>query len=120
MIQTFVIKGTFVSLNKWTAQARNPKARARIKREHDKRVVEAVREYGIGPMNGPIRYHVLWVEPNRKRDLDNIAFGKKFVQDGLVKAGIIPNDTSKEIAGFSDSFAYDRKNPRIEITLEEI
>ncbi len=34
-----------------------------------------------------IRY--LWVEPNRRRDKDNIAFAKKFVQDSLVSCGVL-------------------------------
>lgn len=39
-----------------------------------------------------------------KHDLDNIAFGKKYVLDGLVKAGVLKNDDQKHVIGFNDQF----------------
>ena len=50
-----------------------------------------------------------WIEQNRKRDKDNIAFAKKFIQDALRLAGILKNDGWAEIAGFSDDFQVDPK-----------
>jgi len=40
------------------------------------------------------------------------------VLDGLVKAGIIPDDSPKYIHSFEDVFVLDRDNPRIVIDLE--
>lgn len=117
MRQTFEIPGRFVGLNEFYRM--NPYDQHKVKREHDNRVVLCARAAKVRPCKGRIKYHVLWVEENRRRDLDNVAFAKKFIQDGLVKAGVIKNDTHHEIAGFSDSFAYDAKNPRIVVTLEE-
>lgn len=117
MSQTFVIPGRFVSLNEFYRMG--PQQQARVKGEHDGRVAEAARVAKVRPCKRRVRYHCHWVEPNRRRDLDNVAFAKKFVQDGLVKAGVLRNDTHHEIAGFSDSFSYDPKNPRIIVTLEE-
>lgn len=68
----------------------------------------------------PVIIHYLWIEPSRRRDKDNIAFAKKFIQDALVEAGTLKNDGWDEIAQFTDDFAVDRKNPRIEVTIEEI
>lgn len=31
----------------------------------------------------PVVIHYLWIEPSRRRDKDNIAFAKKFIQDSL-------------------------------------
>lgn len=68
----------------------------------------------------PVRLHYTYYEKDRRRDKDNIAgFAHKVVQDSLVKQGILPNDGWNEISGFTDSFAVDRKNPRIEIEIEE-
>lgn len=117
MEQTFEIPGRFVSLNEFYRMHRYEQHVT--KEEHDGRVALCAKAAGIKPARGRITYHVHWVEQNRKRDLDNVAFGKKFVQDGLVKAGIIPNDTHHEIEGFSDSFGYDAKNPRIIVTIKE-
>ena len=117
MRQTFEIPGRFVSLNEFYRMDRFEQWRT--KQEHDERVAWCAKAAKLMPCRRRILYHVLWVEPNRKRDLDNVAFAKKFIQDGLVKAGIIGNDTYHEIAGFSDDFAYDPKNPRIVVTIEE-
>lgn len=117
MRQTFSIPGRMPSLNEFYRLDRYEQNR--VKRCCDELVAWSAKEAGIRPYDVPIRYHILWLEQNRRRDLDNIAFAKKFVQDGLVKARIIRNDTRHEIAGFSDSFGYDPMNPRIIVTLEE-
>lgn len=67
----------------------------------------------------PVAIRYLWVEPSRRRDKDNIAFAKKFIQDALVEAGVLRNDGWSEIEGFSDDFTLDPKNPRVEVTIEE-
>ena len=51
---------------------------------------------------------------------DNIAFAKKFIQDALVETGVLRNDGWSEIEGFTDNFALDPKNPRVEVTIEEM
>ena len=56
--------------------------------------------------------------PNRRRDKDNVAFAKKFIQDSLVHAGVLVNDGWNQIEGFTDDFAVDPKNPRVEVTIE--
>jgi hypothetical protein len=67
----------------------------------------------------PVIIRYLWVEPNRRRDKDNIAFAKKFVQDSLVSCGVLNNDGWNQIEYFTDSFAVDPKNPRVEVIIEE-
>lgn len=59
-----------------------------------------------------------WYEPNKKRDLDNICFAKKFILDALVKAGTIKTDGWKGVAGFTDDFFVDKENPRVEVDIE--
>lgn len=63
---------------------------------------------------------ITWFEPNKKRDLDNIAVGKKFILDGFQRAGLIKNDGWKQIAGFTDSFDVDPKNPRVEVRVRRL
>lgn len=60
---------------------------------------------------------ITWYEPNRKRDPDNIMGGQKFILDGLVLAGIIPNDSQKYIAGIIHRFRVDKQNPRVEVEI---
>ena len=63
---------------------------------------------------------ITWYEPNRHRDPDNIMAGQKFIIDGLVTAGIIPNDNQRHIQGIIHRFAVDRKNPRVEVEIVDI
>ena len=66
---------------------------------------------------GPVFLNFEWIEKDHKRDPDNVAFGKKFVLDALVKGGKIPNDTQRYIAGFRDTFTYgDEYGLRLTIT----
>jgi len=52
----------------------------------------------------PARLKFIWLIKDKRRDLDNIAFAKKYILDGFVKAGIIPNDGLRYIIGFTDEF----------------
>lgn len=62
-----------------------------------------------------------WIEPNGKRDLDNIMGGQKAILDALVLCAIIPNDTRKWVKSLTHTFPDpDAKNPRIEIVIDEI
>ena len=54
----------------------------------------------------PVIIHYRWIEP------------KKFIQDSLVHAGVLVNDGWNQIEGFTDDFAVDPKNPRVEVTIE--
>lgn len=48
-----------------------------------------------------------WHEPtNGRRDPDNVFAAKKFVFDGLVRAGVIPDDNKTWVAGARDNITY--------------
>ena len=62
-----------------------------------------------------------WYERDRRRDMDNVSsYGRKVIQDALVKAGFLRNDGWACIAGFEDRFAVDSKRPRIEVVITEV
>ena len=63
--------------------------------------------------------HYVSYEKDRRRDKDTIAFAKKFIQDTLVKAGILKNDGWAQIYGFTDAFRVDPENPRVEVEIKE-
>lgn len=66
-----------------------------------------------------VRLHFHWIEPNGKRDLDNIAFAKKFILDAMVRCGKLKNDNRKCVIGFTDSFEVGDKAAVI-VAIEEI
>ena len=119
---TLVIKGRLPGLNEYIAAERTHRqAAAKMKREAEDIVIWYARASLRGKMPTPCIMHYRWVEPNRKRDLDNVSsFGRKVIQDALVRAGYLPGDGWSYIAGFTDTFAVDNKNPRIEIEIEEV
>jgi len=65
----------------------------------------------------PVVIRYLWVEPSRRRDKDNIAFAKKFINDALVACGVLPNDGWRNIHTMFDMFSVDATNPRVEVTI---
>lgn len=58
-----------------------------------------------------------WYEKNRRRDKDNVAFAKKFILDAMQEVGILQNDGWDDVAGFTDRFYVDAKNPRVEVDI---
>ena len=119
-----VIPGRLPGLNEYVAAERSSSGKhlaARMKRD-----VETAIQWCIwAQLKGvrferPVRMEYRWVEENRKRDKDNIAFAKKFVQDSLVAAGVLPNDGWRWIVSFSDSFTVDREHPRVEVLITEV
>ena len=114
-----VIRGTLPNLNDHIkALSANRHKGGQLKHNTDEAIMWQLKGQ-IRKLKPPVVMHYLWVEPNRDRDKDNIAFAKKYIQDALVKLGALDNDGWAHIAGFTDDFAVDRKNPRIEIEIEE-
>ena len=54
-----------------------------------------------------------WYKPDNRKDHDNIAFGKKFILDGLVQAKILKTDSPKQIRNFKDTFTLDKTRPYV-------
>lgn len=117
-----VIRGKLPGLNEYIdACRREPRLGNRMKREAEDLVIWSAKASLRGKIQTPCVMHYTWVEPNRKRDLDNIsAFGRKVIQDALVRAKYLSGDGWAHISGFTDTFQVDRKNPRIEVTFEEV
>lgn len=67
----------------------------------------------------PIKIHFTWIEENKKRDLDNVCFAKKFILDSMVKAGKLKNDNRNYVIGFEDNFSYDKES-KVILEIEEV
>jgi Holliday junction resolvase RusA-like endonuclease len=83
-------------------------------------VAEAKRQLKGVNLAAPVDIDNYWFERNRRRDKDNIAFAKKFLLDGLVKAGVLADDGWDEINDIRDRFAIDPKHPRVEVIIREV
>jgi Holliday junction resolvase RusA-like endonuclease len=116
--QSFVIVGRLDSMNDLIRACRtNPHVGAKMKRDNEALVALYARR--LTAMRSPVRVHFTWVEKNARRDPDNVRAGAKFILDQLVRSGILSDDSQAHIAGLSDTFAVDKANPRVEVTLEE-
>ena len=102
----FTIRGTLPNLNDYiTAERTSRYQAAAMKKQCESIVMHAARSLGKWQPEGAVYMVYHWYEPNRRRDLDNISsFGRKVIQDALVKAHILRNDGWKEIVGFEDRF----------------
>lgn len=106
------------SLNEYINVCRTNKFQAAsFKRKYESEIGYFLQ--GIPAIEKPVIIHFHWVEPNRRRDLDNIAFGKKFILDAMVKKGILIDDSAKFVKGFSDTFELG-KSAKIVVTLQEV
>lgn len=120
MRQTFEIPGKLIGLNDYVDMCRrNRYGAAKAKKENQHLVCWSIKKHKILRFKNPVSIEFVWIEPNMKRDKDNIAFAKKFILDALVEMQVIPNDNWKWINNLSDRFAVNRKNPRIIVTLDD-
>lgn len=67
----------------------------------------------------PVRLLYIWCEKSAKRDYDNIRQGEKFIQDALVKMGVLKGDGPKYICGSYSEYTVDADKPRIEVYIVE-
>lgn len=121
----FMVKGTLPGLNDYLKAERSfSKGHScgnDMKQKYQMVISSAIRtQLKRLAIKSPVKIEYRFYEPNRKRDLDNIAgVAHKFIQDALVKCGVLENDGWQNITGFSDLFFVDRENPRIVITIKE-
>ena len=114
------IQGSLPSLNEYIrAERTNLYMAAKMKREATERVCLYSRNYKGRSIPVPVHITFTWYIKNRRKDLDNCAFAKKFCMDGLVKAGVLAADSQKYVSGFTDEFRID-KNERVEVQIETI
>ena len=69
--------------------------------------------------DNPIKIHFTWVEGNKRRDLDNVCFAKKFILDSMVKHNKLKDDNRKCVTAFTDSFEYGSES-KVILEIEEV
>lgn len=122
MTYRLVIDGRLPGLNEYIdACRRAPQIGNRMKQTEQERVEWAIRQQMRGVrISRPVRLTYRFVEPNQKRDQDNVSsFARKVIQDALVKTGVLYNDGWKQVAGSEESFDVDKDHPRIIVLIEE-
>ena len=119
----FTIKGRLDGLNEYTVANRtNPYEGKTMKRNNEDLICwEIRRQLRRVQITKPVVIHYKFYEIDRRRDKDNIlSCAMKFIHDSLVKCRVLKNDGWSEIVNFTHEFYVDKKNPRIEVSLEEV
>ena len=98
----------FPSLNQYINECRKNKfAGAKMKKQIQYDISFFIAR--LPRFENPIKINFKWVEDNKRRDLDNVAFAKKFILDALVENGKLKDDNRRFVTAFTDSFSYDKK-----------
>lgn len=79
-----------------------------------------VKEQKIAPVTKIRQTYEFWFKDKREHDPDNYACCAKFINDGLVSAGIIPRDNFDHIEQLTVRQGGVSKQPYILIHMEEI
>lgn len=115
-----IIPGILPNLNDYiSAERQHRQKAAQMKKQTERLIMLCAKAQLRGvSFDGPVVMRYTWYEPNRRRDKDNVSsFGRKCIQDALVRAGVLKNDGWGEIDSFSDRFFVDKKNPRVEVEI---
>ena len=117
-----VIEGQLPNLNDYTKACRADRyAGAKMKASSENIITAYIMQQLKGVhIQGTVELKFKWYEKNKRRDLDNVCFAKKFILDALVSNRIIIADGWKGVIGFTDHFFVDKENPRIEVEIMEV
>lgn len=68
----------------------------------------------------PIQLEIVYTEPNKRRDIDNVTgFGNKVILDALQHAGIIPDDSPRFVNKITTHVVHEQGVENIVIWLKE-
>jgi crossover junction endodeoxyribonuclease RusA len=114
-----IIRGTPPSLNQWSRMHWAKSARIKKQWENDiLYVFLSCKAKGNFPLQKAQVKVTYYFTTNRRRDADNLNL--KFLLDGIVKAGIIKDDSTNVIGQPETAWAVDKANPRVEIEIMEV
>lgn len=111
----FIVDAKLPSLNEYINACRSNRYKgAQLKANVETVIALAIAQAKaagqLRPPTTPIRIAFAWHEKTRRRDADNIASAKKYILDAMQRVGIIPNDSRKYVAGFTDEIVDDDRD----------
>lgn len=115
------IEGKLPHLNEYIQKERSNRFMgAKVKKEATDLVTIQSKRYAGKISEYPVSVILNWhVKKNRGKyaDPDNIGFGTKFILDGLVNAGVLEDDTYKQIESITHQFIWDSTEDKVVIQL---
>lgn len=115
----FTIPGSLCDLNTYIrAERTNRFIAAKIKKEETERVYWELKRQKTAKIEKITLMEIHWYTKDLKKDSDNVTFAQKFILDGMVQAGIIPNDSRRYTGVTTHHMFVDKINPRITVSIE--
>lgn len=119
-ISRCIYNGRLPSLNEYISKLNRSRYLANcFKQAVERELVWTIKESKMKPIDKPCIVYVVYHEPDRRRDVDNIYSANKFILDALRKAGIIKNDSQKYVKDVIDTYITDGQS-MVEIIVEEV
>ena len=118
--QEITIPGELPNLNAALAGAkRHWSSYAQIKKQQTNKVAWIAKGQ-LKPVTPPVDLVFEWTTKHKRVDPDNVSHGAKYVIDGFVNAGILPDDGRKTVKSLTHLFPPpNAKAPRVTIRLIE-
>jgi Holliday junction resolvase RusA-like endonuclease len=118
-MQKFTIPMRLPSLNEYIeACRRNPHAGAKLKRDTDDAIKLCIMAAKLRPVECPCIVHMVFTEPNRRRDVDNVESAKKYILDALTGYGVLRGDGPRWVVGVPSYTEYGDPG-RVDVTIRE-
>jgi Holliday junction resolvase RusA-like endonuclease len=107
---TIWFEGAWPDLNSYIDAERSHRQQAaKIKRDYTEAARVIAQAANVGQAHTPCEVVCTWHVRDWRKDPDNLVFGIKAILDGLVLAGVLPNDSAKHIKGLVHDFVCDGK-----------
>ena len=119
----YFLPSLFTTLNNYIALERGHRMQASAVKNQETTLVMAIaREQGWEPLDmvWPVKANFMWIRPDALTDMDNIAFSAKFVLDGLVRSGILPDDDHSVVVGMEHWYVVDGREPGLLVWFESV
>lgn len=126
-VQTFVIDGKLLGRNEREYLARSHWAKANAEKKRETELAAwAAKQAGLKPIDRPCEVSIIYREQDqhykngkrkKRRDVDNVQDGCKPILDGLVRAGILPDDSPEWVRRVIPTVIYGDVEPHITVAL---
>ena len=95
-------------MNDIIGAARNSRFGSASMKKKWTRIFEKASRKQLSPIKHPVHLECIWIEGDRRRDLDNVSAAIKFVLDGMIAAGVLVDDSQKLVRSISHTVETSR------------
>ena len=120
----FVIETQLPSLNDYVMKCRSHWSKGAAMKEQVENTIalyirSAKNKKQCWAVEDPCIIWITWFEKSKRRDVDNIQSGQKFILDAMQKTGLIPNDSRKYVKQINHT-VVDAYEDKVEVVIELI